>query len=238
MASLTHGAHLRPAMVALLVIACGGCASAATFRIPGAPEYLPISNWRLVEIFEHHDSVPEAFVELANISGEGTALNSRQGLIDAMRRDAAKLGANAIIFEGYDRQGFFSGAINNAPNRESRATAIRIRPDSSDPFASRQERLLERGRENDRRREAEAEAPLSDEGELDCQLKYPPSAYAVSASDSVAARGNPILESPPVGFVAPGATVQVKRSCGEWLNFVHEAFGDVWSQRTWFRPVQ
>ncbi len=158
MAAVFERAPLRFAVVALVISACGGCASSATFRIPGAPMFEPISRWQLLDIYEHPDSVPEAYVELARLSSTGGFTNSKRGLIDAMRRDAAKLGANAIIFEGYDRQGLFGGAFNSAPNRESRATAIRIRPNSSEPFASQQERLVERGKEADRRREADTSA--------------------------------------------------------------------------------
>ena len=55
-------------------------------------------------------------------------MNSRTGLIEALQREAAEVGANAIIFLGYDKMGLVEAAMidEEAEYRLARGTAIRV----------------------------------------------------------------------------------------------------------------
>lgn len=110
-------------IVAVLAVVAAGCTSTLAFQIPGAPTYAStIDNWQQMPIYEHPDSVPGEYEELAHLEGSGDMLNTKTGIIDDMRRTAAKLGANAIIMLGYDRHGYWSEELK----AEARATAIRV----------------------------------------------------------------------------------------------------------------
>lgn len=103
-----------------------GCTTAKKFMVDGAPQLEPLNDWRTVRVFEHADSVPSAYVAVAEIEGEGDMLNSRKGVIDAMRREAAEVGANAIILQGYDAMGFGESLLAKRAYREARALAVYI----------------------------------------------------------------------------------------------------------------
>ena len=111
-----------------VLLALVACASANKFLIPGAPQFQPIEDWTTVQVYTHPDSVPGEYVEIAHLEGKGTLLNSRTGLIEALQREAAEVGANAIIFLGYDKMGLVEAAMidEEAEYRQARGTAIRV----------------------------------------------------------------------------------------------------------------
>jgi hypothetical protein len=121
---------MRWSHVALLgaLVTLAACASANKFMVPGAPQFQPIEDWTTVQVYTHPDSVPGEYVEIAHLEGKGTLLNSRKGLIEALQREAAEVGANAIIFLGYDSMGLFEAAVvdEEAEYRQARGTAIRV----------------------------------------------------------------------------------------------------------------
>jgi len=63
-----------------------------------ATEALPETHPALVAVFASRDSIPGSYVEIALISGAGNPETTTSGdLVRALRRRAAKLGANAIV---------------------------------------------------------------------------------------------------------------------------------------------
>lgn len=118
----------------LLLVLLAACATRAeTVRLDNGPARPPVPP-DSVRIFTAREAVTSSFVEIALLNAEGTgwAPADEAKVIERMREEAGKLGANAIILGG---PALTSGSeVNVKVNRwhptRGRSIAIYIKPES------------------------------------------------------------------------------------------------------------
>jgi len=120
------------ALALLLTLAACATVDVSSFKLIGAPE-LPPTNPDQVQIFEHPPLRP--FVRPGRIRAQPQGGADNSAIEAALRREAAKMGADAVIigFQGERRVGAeingFAGDAEIHPEigRVVQATAIRFR---------------------------------------------------------------------------------------------------------------
>lgn len=118
--------RIRAPIVATLAVLLAGCASAHGFRVDGAPEYAPVEAEE-VEVYETADDLPCPDVEkLARLEGSGGAYASRDKIVSAMREEAARHGADAVVLSGYSETSLGGALFGGEEASEARGLAVRL----------------------------------------------------------------------------------------------------------------
>lgn len=109
--------------VAAIVLAVAACTSVKANPFPVADRYAPVATEE-VHVFTPEEEEPRCYELLADLEGSGSAFNSREALVEDLRRKAAELGANGLLLRGYENSSW------RVQGKEGRALAIRYGEES------------------------------------------------------------------------------------------------------------
>ena len=99
----------------------------------GTPMNYPPVAWEEVQVFLKESDVPGQFVTIALINAEGASeYTNEKGMVDKVRKEAGKLGANGVIIEDIKEPSAgakVAGAVLGVPaTRHGKVVAIRFTP--------------------------------------------------------------------------------------------------------------
>lgn len=115
-----------------LAIVLAGCVRTTTVPL-GAPVPRPPIEWRQVQVFLREADVPGPFEKVALITARGEYdMTSDREMIDKFRKEAGKIGANAIILENIKEPStgakIVDAVLGVPADREGRVVAIVFTP--------------------------------------------------------------------------------------------------------------
>ena len=119
-------------LLCLTVLAA--CVTTQALKL-GTPTQRPPVPWQDVVVYRSADQVPGRYEEIALLSSTGdTALTSEKTMWNSMRKEAGKLGANAIILDAMSEPS--AGAkvaaaflLGTGAERKGKAIAIYVFPE-------------------------------------------------------------------------------------------------------------
>lgn len=118
--------RIRAPIVASLALLLTACASAHGFRFGDAPSYEPVAVEE-VRVYESAEELPCPDVEkLARLEGSGGAYASRDKIVYAMREEAARHGADAVVLSGYSETSLGDALFGGEEESEARGLAVRL----------------------------------------------------------------------------------------------------------------
>jgi len=124
----------EPVGILLLCLSVlAACVTTQALRL-GTPTSRPPVPWQDVVVYASADKVPGNYEEIALLSSTGnTALTSEKTMWNSMRKEAGKLGANAIILDAMSEPS--AGAkvaaaflLGTGAERKGKAIAIYVLP--------------------------------------------------------------------------------------------------------------
>jgi hypothetical protein len=123
---------MRAAAVLAIALASASCVSTSVVRL-GTPEPYPPVKPDEVRVFLSEEDVGVAFVKVAVIDAQGDhSWANDERMVNAMRKRAAKLGANGIIIGEFKdpstAEKIASAVIGVGGERKGRVLAIRMMP--------------------------------------------------------------------------------------------------------------
>lgn len=99
---------MRTLIVALALLA--GCATANTTLL--GPTFKPITQSDVQVVGDNHDLPSEECVTVAAITTKDLVLNDRDKMMRKLKSEAAKLGANYLVFRGYEGEWYDKGTAS------------------------------------------------------------------------------------------------------------------------------
>lgn len=113
-------------------VALGGCVSTNVTRLGAPVNYAPVAVDSVV-VYRTAAQVPGRYEEIALLNSAGaTDWTDEAQMVRSMRKEAAKLGANAIILDAMSEPGagakVAASIFGTSAERKGRAIAIRILP--------------------------------------------------------------------------------------------------------------
>lgn len=113
---------MRRFILAAILFPLAGCVTVHSTLLPGAERAGVPLEPRLVDILiSPPDTLPSDCQRIALLTAEGDAsFTNRQEMIDKMREEAGRLGANTLFLSSIDEP----GGLETAPNRNSEALAL------------------------------------------------------------------------------------------------------------------
>jgi len=124
--------RLRIAVLIPALALAAACVRTSTVQL-GAPMAYPPVAFEEVQVFLTEGDVPGEFVKIALINAEAaSSWTNEKGMVDKVRREAGKLGANGVIIDDIKEPSAgakVAGAVFGVPaNRHGKVVAIRFTP--------------------------------------------------------------------------------------------------------------
>ncbi len=120
----------------LLPLSLGACVSVEATRL-GHAAYSPVPESEVV-VYQRESDVRGAFEKVAVVYVEGnTDFSSRERMVDAARKKAARLGANAIVLSSFQEPSTLervaAHVLDVQTNRRTEILAIRVAHEAHRP---------------------------------------------------------------------------------------------------------
>lgn len=123
--------YFKSAQLLLIAVFLAGCVQTSYTKL-GREDY-PEVPYEDVVVYLHEDDVEGDFVEVAILHGEADAsffAGGKDKLVRAMKRKAAKIGANGILFEPIEEpstgEKVAAEVLGGTPTRYASMVAIRV----------------------------------------------------------------------------------------------------------------